>query len=319
MRASIHRPLPARLVTYNIRYAASSKSRFPHERPWAVRCPKLATQLGFITAGHESSFICLQEALYQQLQDVHRELGHPWVYIGEGRDGGKGGEFSPVFYRADAWKCDKSETLWLSETPKVPSRGWDAALNRVVTVGQFTHKTSGTKVVVMSTHFDHMGVRAREESAKLILQFVRHYGRGDSEDDSGTEDTGPVAVLLGGDFNSSPNDGAYKTLTAHDSGMVDIQSQVPAGRRYGNDMTYTSFGDGEAPEARIDFLFLSQESKAEIKTFGVLSNRFDDGVYISDHRPVVADIYFKGGLGMPMPSQVKKSVQKEEAILGTEK
>jgi len=291
MKLCIQQPLLLRLVTYNIRYAAGSKSRFPHEEPWSVRCPKLSTQLRFITAGHESSFICLQEALYQQLQDVHGKLGHSWAYIGEGRDGGEGGEFSPVLYRADVWECEKSETLWLSKTPKIPSRGWDAALNRIVTVGQFTHKATGTRLVVMSTHFDHIGIQARDESAKLILQFVRHYARGTAEDES-AEVSRPAAVLLGGDFNSGPHDGAYKTLTAHDSGVVDIRSQIPPQNRYGNNLTYTSFGDGEASPERIDFLFLSKEAKVKLLTFGVLPNRFDDGVYISDHRPVVADIHF---------------------------
>jgi endonuclease/exonuclease/phosphatase family metal-dependent hydrolase len=291
MNAQPDQPLPLRLVTYNIRYAASSSGRSPHEEPWSVRCPKLATQLRFVTAGHDSVFICLQEALSRQLQDIQRGLGSSWACIGEGRDGGTNGEFSPVFYRRDVWECEKSETLWLSPTPDVPSRGWDAVLNRVVTVGQFAHKTAGTRLVVMSTHFDHVGVRARQESAKLILRFARHYGRG-APGPNGTGHRAPAAVVLGGDFNSTPQEEAYQTLAAGHSGMADVQRLVRPERRYGNDMTYTSFGDGDGPAARIDYLFLSTDSTAEVQTFGVLSNRFDDGVYISDHRPVVADIHF---------------------------
>ncbi|PKS11668.1 hypothetical protein jhhlp_001819 [Lomentospora prolificans] len=273
--------LPIRVITYNIRYAAPNRA--PNEEPWPVRCPKLANQLQFVTSGLESSFICHQEVLHSQLVDLAGKLGPQWAHIGQGRDGGTKGEYSPIFYRPDVWKCEAWKTVWLSETPDVPSRGWDAVLNRIVTVGEFTHVVSRTRVVVMSTHFDHIGVKAREESAKLILSVVR-------EAQEGREGQRPQAIILGGDFNSRPNDAGYKTITAPDSGMVDVRTQVPKEKRYGNEYTYSSFGETDDAPKRIDFLFVTSDAGVDVTTYGVLSNRFDDSIYISDHRPVVADL-----------------------------
>ncbi|KAJ9142704.1 Endonuclease/Exonuclease/phosphatase [Pleurostoma richardsiae] len=278
-------PLPLRIITFNIRYATTSP--FPGEQPWAVRCPRICAQLRFATTGRDASFICLQEALHRQLLDVHERLGPGWARIGVGRDDGlEAGEFSPVFYRADAWECERARTYWLSPTPEVPSRGWDAVLNRVVTVGRFRHRASGAPVVVMSTHFDHVGVVAREESAKLILRIAAAWAEGD---DAAGASPRP-AVFLGGDFNSKPEDAGYRTMTAPGSGMTDVMTRIPEERRYGNAMTYTSFDEPGKRPTRIDFLFARQANEVQFINFGALCNRFEDGVYLSDHRAVVADV-----------------------------
>ncbi|KAK4645684.1 hypothetical protein QC761_203680 [Podospora bellae-mahoneyi] len=276
-------PLPIRLITFNVRYA--TKTPVPGEEPWSIRCPKLCSQLKFITSGQDSPFICLQEVLYSQLTDIQDRLGNAWRHIGQGREDGKqAGEFSPIFFRVDHWECERQKTYWLSKTPDLPSKGWDAALERVVTVGLFRHKDAGAHVVVMSTHFDHRGKVAREESAKLLLEISRTWTASASR---GTQ----VPAFLGGDFNSTPSDGAYKVLAAPDSGMTDISQLVQQDDRYGNqDITYTSFGEPEETPKRIDFLFVRESQQFTSRNFGILPNRFDDMVYLSDHRAVVADM-----------------------------
>jgi endonuclease/exonuclease/phosphatase family metal-dependent hydrolase len=133
--------------------------------------------------------------------------------------------------------------------------------------------------------FDHIGVKARENSAKLLIKFAKEWMQ--SPDDG---HVGPTAVLIGGDFNSDPTDGAYKLMTAKGSGMSDVADLVPEREHYGNYITYTSFGEpGEVPK-RIDFLFIKEPRYATVKTFGVLANSFDDNIRLSDHRAVVADL-----------------------------
>ncbi|KAG6024330.1 hypothetical protein E4U40_003342 [Claviceps sp. LM458 group G5] len=300
--------LPLRLITQNIRFAANHTERSPGEHPWPIRCPKLCTQLHFLSAGHNSPFLCLQEVLHAQLLDIQAHLGAPWSYIGRGRGPHETDEeYSPIFYRADTWTCRRSETRWLSETPDRPSKGWDAALNRIVTMGLFEHRETGVRVVVMSTHFDHRGTEARMRSARLLVRFAGEWSEAGGDDVEGEEDqeddgekTGatagpklllsPSAVLVAGDFNSQPGEEAYRAMTAPGTGMVDLSELVPEGRRYGNYVTYTSFGEvGEVP-LRIDFLFVREGMGVEVETFGVLGNSFDDLVRVSDHRPVVSDL-----------------------------
>lgn len=283
--AGTHSPksIPIRIVTLNIRYA--TKTPNPGEEPWTVRCPKLCAQLKFITSGHDSAFVCLQEALHTQLTDIQARLGPSWSHIGQGRDDGKqAGEHSPIFFRADRWECERSRTYWLSETPDTPSKGWDADCVRIVTVGLFRHRETGTTVVLMGTHLDHRGEVAREEGARLLLKLARTWS-----DQRSTEARNPV--FLGGDFNSTPSDRAYKILASPGSGMRDISELVPNDAKYGHpDITYTSFGEPDEHPKRIDFLFVQNTQNLRFLTFSILANRFDDQVYLSDHRPVVADI-----------------------------
>ncbi|KAG6066566.1 hypothetical protein E4U32_005743 [Claviceps aff. humidiphila group G2b] len=301
--------LPLRLITQNIRFAANHTARSPGEHPWPIRCPKLCTQLHFLSASHNSPFLCLQEVLHAQLLDIQAHLGPHWSYIGRGRGPHETDEeYSPIFYRVDTWTCRRSETRWLSETPDRPSKGWDAALNRIVTMGLFEHRETGVRVVVMSTHFDHRGTEARMRSARLLVRFAGEWSKaeGDEDEDEDEEDKEddeekmvagarlkpppPSAVLVAGDFNSQPGEEAYRTMTAPGTGMVDLSEMVPEGRRYGNYVTYTSFGEvGEVP-LRIDFLFVREGMGVEVETFGVLGNSFDDLVRVSDHRPVVSDL-----------------------------
>ncbi|ODA78962.1 hypothetical protein RJ55_04552 [Drechmeria coniospora] len=272
-----------RLVTFNIRYESSVQD--PGEAPWSVRCPKLCAQLRFLTTSHDGPFICLQEALDGQVGDVQAHLGPSWDHVGRGRDEGeREGEFSPIFYRRDVWQCGRSETRWLSPTPERPSRGWDAVLNRIVTVGEFRHRIHGTRVVVMSTHFDHIGVVARQNSAKLLIRFAKEWAGPDDDERSAS------AVVVGGDLNSTPDEAAYQTMTAPGSGMSDMATLLPESQRHGNTLTYTGFGNPNETASRIDFLFIHEPRTAKIETFAVLANRFDDGLYISDHRAVVADL-----------------------------
>lgn len=62
---------------------------------------------------------------------------------------------------------------------------------------------------------------------------------------------------------------------------------------YGDQDTFTAFGKedpaSENAPARLDYIMvLRHNTEIHVRRFGVLSNLFDDGMYISDHRPVVA-------------------------------
>ncbi|KAG1055116.1 hypothetical protein G6F43_002905 [Rhizopus delemar] len=65
---------------------------------------------------------------------------------------------------------------------------------------------------------------------------------------------------------------------------------------YGHRNTFTGFNIGFEDEARghvvIDFIMSLHDAhtKLQVKHFAVLPNQFDDGLYISDHRPVLARI-----------------------------
>jgi endonuclease/exonuclease/phosphatase family metal-dependent hydrolase len=276
--------LRIRILTHNIRYATTSP--FKGEEKWPIRCPRLCSELTF-NSFEPSTFICLQEVLHEQLWDIMHSLNDTatangkWAYIGVGRDDGKrAGEYSPIFYRPAVWKPLDWDTFWLSPTPREPSKGWDAASTRIVTTAHFRHVETGKKVIVATTHFDDQGKVSRKESAKLILGVLEVYAAF----------SGASACFLAGDFNSPPDDEAYKVMTSEESLMADVSGLVPRERHYGNEMTFTGF-DVDSIPTRIDFIFSRKGDNVTFDSYAVLANRFDDGVYCSDHRAVVADLH----------------------------
>ncbi|KAL8707864.1 MAG: hypothetical protein Q9220_007148 [cf. Caloplaca sp. 1 TL-2023] len=278
--------LQFRLLTHNVRYATDYP--FTGEVKWKTRAPRMISELRFNVARCEASFICLQEVLHQQLADILHGLNQQqkveWRYIGVGRDDGmKGGEYSPILYQPSIWTLQRWETVWLSETPEQPSLGWDAACIRILTIGVFQHRQSKQSLIAMNTHLDHQGALSRYRAAEIILKRI------DERSDSGN-----LPVFLAGDFNSQQSDDAYKLLASHSSPMKDLHTLSSPESRYGHQNTFTGFGD-EKP-TRIDFLFVNQSVRPWlIQNYGVLENRFDDDVYISDHRAVVADVVINEG------------------------
>ncbi|MCJ1413963.1 hypothetical protein MMC32_000288 [Xylographa parallela] len=293
MKASMFTPV--RVLTHNIRYA--TQSPFKGEELWSIRKPRLVNELKFHTLNTPEAFICLQEVLHKQLVDISSLLNEndgEWQYIGVGRDDGKqAGEYSPIFYRPAVWKLLDFKTIWLSETPAKPSKSWDAASTRILTVGKFQHQQTKTELIAMNTHLDDQGSRSRLEAAKIIATQVH-----DMSHQIGRAD---IATFLTGDFNSETSMEAYRYLADH-SPMFDVHDLVPSQLRYGHINTFTGFGHEGLPLTRIDFVFvkmsLESHQKAaqdlwSVKSYGVLENRFDDGVFNSDHRAVVTDLELK--------------------------
>jgi endonuclease/exonuclease/phosphatase family metal-dependent hydrolase len=277
--------LPIRLLSHNIRYATNSP--FKGEELWPVRAPRLINELRYNTLHNPEALLCLQEVLHNQLVDVLDHLNDKaleqdqWAYIGVGREDGKtSGEYSPILYRPSTWKLMRFRTLWLSETPDRPSKGWDAASTRILTIGYFEHVQSGKELVALNTHMDHRGSKARLEGAKLIVDTIHKLGS--------------IPVFLAGDFNSEPHEEAYQVLNASASPVQDLRESIPATLRYGDENTFTGFGYEDEPEKRIDFLFLGKGSTWKAEGYAVLANKFEDGVYNSDHRAVVGDMLLLG-------------------------
>ncbi|TDZ16390.1 hypothetical protein Cob_v010571 [Colletotrichum orbiculare MAFF 240422] len=310
--------LNVRLMTYNVRWATPSPES--NEEKWSVRRPHMAAQINAITAGRPESLMCMQEVVEQQLLDLSTDLGSKWAHVGVGRDDGvAAGEFSPIFYRPDAWRLVDNRTYWLSETPDVPgSKGWDAAMARLVTVGNFTHVETGFPFVFMCTHFDDQGSLAQRKSAEFLVNLTQEW-------ESAAGDMTPV--FMGGDLNVESDHAAYQILVA-EGALHDVRDVTTASRRSGFIHTYTGFNNvnwgnllwvpfailtsklgawlgfaaqpvvsnlnTNADDMRIDYLFVRNTAAkgVDFLSHAVLPNQFEDGMFISDHRPVVADVSF---------------------------
>ncbi|KAJ5348804.1 hypothetical protein MYU51_007047 [Penicillium brevicompactum] len=290
--------LPIRVLTHNIRYATTSP--FKGEQPWAQRKQLLLNELQYETRHCQESFVCLQEVLHTQLGELLAGLNQgsepeapEWDYIGVGRDDGhQSGEYSPIFYRPAIWELIEWETVWLSSTPERPSKSWDAASIRIVTIGVFIHRQTQSTILVLNTHLDDQGSQSRLEAARIILGKISEW-RGRTYDHDGL--TRCISgTFLTGDFNSEENQEAYQELTGR---LLDAYKEVERVNRYGNYITWTGFGYEDEPPSRIDYVLVDptvhETRRFKVNGYAVLGNKFDDGVYCSDHRAVVVDLILR--------------------------
>jgi len=217
----------------------------------------------------------LQEALYGQITDIQKNLPD-YEWFGVGRDDGKkAGEFSPVFFKKSEFILLKHGTFWLSETPDKPSKGWDAALNRIVTWGKFQSKVTGKQFIVFNTHFDHRGVEARKESAALIRKKIEEM----------TYDNALPAILTG-DFNLTPDQEPILLIKKYLSDAREISQEPP----YGPAGTFNGFKWDAPLKERIDYIFVND--KVKVLKYAILTDSKDQR-YPSDHLPVFAKIQLK--------------------------
>lgn len=187
--------------------------------------------------------------------------------IGVGRDDGReAGEFMAIYYDTAQLELLSSRALWLSETPDVPSKGWDAACFRTATVALFFDRQSHREFYYINTHLDHMGKTARAEGVKLVASMF-----------TPSSSALVVPAIVGGDMNSSILDTAlwafeYVHLTpACDEVATTLCHAV----------TYNAYGKG--PGASIDHFFV--RGGIEVKQYHILDGNY--GVpYISDHYPI---------------------------------
>jgi endonuclease/exonuclease/phosphatase family metal-dependent hydrolase len=253
-------------MTYNIRYANVNDG----DNQWEKRKEYLSDQIRF----YAPDVIGIQEGLELQVNFLNARLSD-YKFFGVGRNDGKNkGEYCAIFYKRNKFDVLKQDTFWLSEHPEQISVGWDAAMERICTYGLFLNKKTGKKFWVFNTHFDHIGMVAREKSAVLIAQKIREINKGN------------FPVILMGDFNLNDQSKAITYL----SGEFNDSRMVSMSRPFGPFGTFTGFAFQEPVKDRIDYIFCSKEDTM-VKKYAVLTDSRDQK-YPSDHFPVFIQVEF---------------------------
>jgi len=256
------------VMTYNVRLNVESDSL----NAWPYRKDKLASVILF----HDVTILGVQEALPEQMQDLRERLPK-YKSLGVGREDGKNkGEFSAIFYDTTKLQVLQSATFWLSQTPEVAgSKGWDAAITRIVTWAKFKDKKTKNIFFHFNTHFDHIGAEARRESAKMVLQKVK-------------EIAGTTPVVFTGDFNSRPTDEPIQIITDKNNPLhLTDSKEISQTPHYGPAGTFNAFKSRERDDDPIDYIFL--KGKWKVLKHATLSQAWQ-GRFASDHFAVFAKI-----------------------------
>ena len=247
-----------RFMTYNIKY----DNRADTINNWDLRKEKLVA----LIKHYNPDFLGIQEALVHQVQYIDQELSG-FSYVGVGRDDGQEkGEFSAIFYKKERYEVLESSTFWLSETPDIPSVGWDASMERICTYGLFRDLRTNQMLWVFNTHFDHIGIKARAASADLILKKIEILNtQGDP-------------VIFMGDLNLTPETAPIVKI----SGLLSDAQRV-ADSTYGPVGTFNGFTNDPVVN-RIDYIFVKGVT---VRKHEHIDDRLNSGLQISDHLPVL--------------------------------
>jgi len=264
--------------SYNIRYENRNDSL--KGNGWQSRCPSICNQLLW----ERPDIFGAQEVLHAQLLDMEKGL-KTYRWIGVGRDDGQqAGEYAAIFYNPQRVELLEEGHFWLNETPDRPALGWDAACIRICTWGHFRDRLTQRDFYFLNLHMDHVGVKARRESAKLVMQRI-----------TAMTDGGRKLAVLTGDFNVPQTDELYRLFTQ--SGVLK-DCYTEARERFAENGTYNSFKSQTFTTERIDHIFVTPETAVDafaIRTDGRWQEEQDGKPLrrvLSDHYPIFARIRF---------------------------
>lgn len=236
--------------SYNIRYDNDGDRK--NGNGWDHRLPVITSLIDFV----DYDVFGAQEVLVNQLADLKERL-IDYDYVGVGRDDGKAeGEFAPIFFKKEKFIKLKSGVFWLSETPDRPSKGWDAALSRICTWVQLQEINSGKKFWYFNLHMDHVGIRAREESSRLVVKKMKDFVKGD-------------LAILTGDFNVDQNNEIYTIL--QESDFIEDSFEL-ASAKFAWNGTFNAYDNNLWTDSRIDHVFVTPQIK--VKHYAVLTESY---------------------------------------------
>jgi endonuclease/exonuclease/phosphatase family metal-dependent hydrolase len=253
-----------KMMTYNIRLDVASDG----ENAWPKRKDYFTSQIRF----YSPDIFGVQEATPNQVLDIASAFPD-YNRFGIGREEKGTGEACTIYYKKDRFQVKQSNTFWLSETPNVVSRGWDAACNRVCTYALFKDLKTKKTFWVFNLHLDHIGEVARVKGVELVLSKIKEVN------------TQNYPVFLMGDFNSEPETKQIKAIKEVMNDTKDVSIEKP----FGPSGTFNNFKHNEPVNLLIDYIFISKNSELKIQKHAVLSDS-KDLRYPSDHLPVLIEI-----------------------------
>ena len=180
--------------------------------------------------------------------DWLREVLDGYILIGCGRGKTLNDEAELIAYRKNAFEMISAETFWLSLAPSVWGSRYGA--------DQSTCPRAATAAVLKHR-------QAEKPFLFQLLQYIDKMG---------------LPTVMTGDFNAWPDAPEIKVIVdSKYHGLVDLTAGI--------DGTFHSFGKC-VPSTKIDYVF--SNLPADPAESYAVEDKPEDGLYISDHNPVIS-------------------------------
>lgn len=236
-----------------------------------------------LITSYSPDILCLQEVSgttwYDCITNGYGEtpaLTDSYAFVGTPRNGSEPnydaaltGAYDAILYNPSVYKLEDSGTFWLSDTPTVPSIGWDGRTRAICTWAKLTDLKSGSTFVVMNTQLDSYGSNAPQNGMNLICQKAAEFD---------------CPVILCGDLVSNDTGKPYRAAIS--AGFLD--SAAVAATTEGVGGTLNNYGTSAESAKASDFVFASV-GNTRIGSYRVIRDLIDEG-YVSSHWAILVEI-----------------------------
>ena len=249
-----------RTMSFNVRY---HNNNVDYENGWAHRKRAIPAMLEDV----RPDVFGTQEIIDFQIEYLDRRCPQ-YKHVGIFREPDGKKECASLYYNDETAELLDWGGFHLSETPGVPSLGWDAAVKRTAVWGHLRMKDSRKEFFFVTTHLDHKGQESREKGLALILDTLKVLNPRN------------LPCVLVGDLNATIENPALERLKAE---MKDAR-----GTAVSSDDKYGFNGFGKSWTGIIDHIFYKGFKKCT--NFKVIDRKYLHINYISDHYPIIADL-----------------------------
>ena len=238
--AQVEAKADLKLMSFNLRYY---KPGADGDNGWLYRKDAIVAMI----REEMPDIIGLQEPHRPQVDYLKVNFQNDYATLDAGRDAmtdivkkPAGGEHLMIMYRKSRYALLDSGFFWLSETPEVPSHGWDAMCRRVTVWGLFRDKKTGKEFYFFNSHLYWRLHEARANSGKVHIAKVQQVA-------------GDVPVVSVGDFTSEEQEVQIQDIRSLLGDAFHLSASAPQG------CTDTDLGGGNfigPAHNRIDFIFI---------------------------------------------------------------
>ncbi|MDR2171448.1 MAG: endonuclease/exonuclease/phosphatase family protein [Planctomycetaceae bacterium] len=283
---------PVNILTFNIRLSLANdgENSWRHRKDFVIETiqNKSANGAAYDFIGMQEAVIDPRENFNQVNYIVAKMPKYDSIWLSREKTPDRG-EAMLLLWRRDRWRIDDVDkgTFWLSDTPNVAGSKTDskAGCPRCVTFGLFHElnngKTTGKKIYVADTHYDHLSESARQRAAKQVINWIANR----------KEQNVPLVFM--GDLNCGERSPAIKFMQGEPMILDDVEVKPSLGLvdtfRATNPEavdvgTYNAFMEKTSKE-KIDYIFVTKNLKT-ISSKIIRTKR--NGRWPSDHCPVEA-------------------------------
>lgn len=254
------------ITTYNIRLDTDDD----HPWQWAARKPYVLANLQRL----DPDIFTVEEAEPHQLADLrtltaYRGFGVPRENTVDQ------GEAAAIFIKKTKFDALAEGHAWVSKTPDKPSIYPGAWTYRMFQWAKLRDKTDDTIFYLVTVHLDHVSVAARDFGVQQILAAF-------------AQERADYPFIVTGDFNMTPTDEAYRTMTAtlQDAALTAAQRPEPTPGTW-QDSEPPTFLPGQTA-TRLDYFFVND--RVQVQSYAVDTTLAPTGQYASDHFPVTVTV-----------------------------